>query len=288
MSTKLWLLALVVVGACSPSPLGAPVPALPRAPGGSLVLVGGGAKPDDAVRTFVALAGGEGARIVVLPLATSESRAAGGEYIELFRRHGVRDIEVVQIDDRRDALRGAHVAAVRQATGVWFSGGDQRRIAARIVDTPLADALLAMKQDGGVVGGTSAGTACQSGVMLTGDGDATVIARGQIGVARGLDLMPGVILDTHFVARRRHHRLISAVLDHPDRLGIGIDEDTAIWVKPDGTFEVFGDGTVLVYDATGHRPGATGRIPGTENDVRMQVLSRGQGYDLRARHEVTP
>ncbi|NIR40627.1 MAG: cyanophycinase, partial [Actinobacteria bacterium] len=66
----------------------------------------------------------------------------------------------------------------------------------------------------------------------------------------GLGLFPGVIVDQHFVARRRHNRLISVVLEHPELVGVGVDEATAVWVRPDGTFRVLGDGWVVVYDAT--------------------------------------
>ena len=149
---------------------------------------------------------------------------------------------VIQIDDRRDAVRAGYAQAIDGATGVFFGGGDQSRIASRIVDTPVLDAVRALKARGGVVGGTSAGTACQSAVMLTGDGDEGRVRAGNIAVTRGIGLFEGVIVDSHFVARRRYVRLQAAVLITPRSLGVGVDEATAAWVKPDGTFEVVGRG----------------------------------------------
>jgi cyanophycinase len=86
--------------------------------------------------------------------------------------------------------------------------------------------------------------------MITGDGDFTVITADNVELWDGLGLFKGVIVDQHFVARGRHNRLMSVVLEHPALLGVGIDEATAVWVRPNGTFEVLGDGWVVVYDAS--------------------------------------
>jgi cyanophycinase len=133
--------------------------------------------------------------------------------------------------------------------GIWFSGGDQRRITKALRETAVGAAVAGAFTRGAVIGGTSAGTACQSGLMITGDGDFTVIGAENVELWDGLGFFEGVIVDQHFVARSRHNRLLSVVLEHPELLGVGVDEATAVWVKPDGTFEVLGDGWVIVYDA---------------------------------------
>ena len=117
-------------------------------------------------------------------------------------------------------------------------------------DLALGDAVVDAFNGGAAVGGTSAGTACQSGKMITGDGDFTVITADNIEMWDGLGLFEGVIVDQHFVARKRHNRLMSVVLENPQLLGVGVDEGTAVWVRPNGTFEVLGDGWVIVYDAS--------------------------------------
>lgn len=285
-----WLVLVIcamVCVACGAAQAGRPVEAAPREKGGHLLLVGGGEKPAPVMRHFVRLAGGSTGTIVVMPLASGDSRDAGGYYVDLLRSHGAGDVHVIHVDDRRDAQRADYVQMVRSADGVWFSGGDQKRIVARLVGTPLLAALREMKDKGGVVGGTSAGTACQSDIILPGDaGDEDVIRSNNIPVARGLGLLPYAVVDQHFVARSRHNRLLSAVLEHPDHVGIGVDEATAIWVKPDGTLSVLGEGWVLIYDATKAEVGdVEGRL--SARGMSMHVLVKGQGYDLRRRRVVS-
>ncbi len=278
-------LALALV-ACGPSLGEAPAPR-PRIAGGHLVLVGGGDKPDDAMRLFVALAGGAEARLVILPLASADDRLGGAEYVERFRRLGVRDVTVLHVDDRRDAGRAAFARQIAGATGVWFAGGDQRRIAARLVDTPAHAALAAMKLAGGVIGGTSAGTACQSRWMITGDGDPHALRPGAMELAVGLGLAEGVVLDTHFGARRRHRRLAGVVLDHPEAVGLGVDEGTAVWLRPDHTFEVLGEGEVVVMEATAASRAPSASAPLTDvPGLRVITLARGARYDLTTRRSL--
>jgi cyanophycinase len=110
-----------------------------------------------------------------------------------------------------------------------------------------------------------------------------VIRAGNIVTSRGIGLFEGVIVDSHFVARRRNNRLVSAVLEHPELVGVGIDEATAAWVKPDGTMEVVGDGWVLVYDAT--EAEVTRKPDGRMSVANMHehALIAGQKYDLRSK-----
>lgn len=255
--------------------------------GGNLVLIGGGKKPADVMALFVKLSAAHGPFIVVLPLASGDPEAAGADYVDLFSEHGASDVRVLHIRDRRDAHRQAYVDAVRGAGGVFFTGGDQKRIGAWLIDTPVMDAIREMKKAGGVVGGTSAGTACQSAVMLTGDaGDESVVRAGNIPTAKGTGLFEGVIVDQHFVARSRHNRLITAILEHPGNIGVGIDEGTAVWVSPDSTFRVLGESAVFVYDPTSAKISmdATGRM--SVSGMRTDVLMAGQSYDLKARRRV--
>jgi len=255
--------------------------------GGHLVLIGGGKKPADVVELFVKLAVAHGPYLVVLPVASEDPEAAGADYVDLFSAHGARDVRVVHIRDRRDAHRQAYVDTIRGAGGVFFTGGDQKRIGAWLVDTPVMDAIRAMKNAGGVVGGTSAGTACQSAVMLTGDaGDESVVRAGNIPTAQGTGLFEGVIVDQHFLARRRHNRLITAILEHPGNIGVGIDEGTAVWVKPDSTFRVLGESSVFVYDPSSAEVSvdAAGRI--SVSGMRTDVLVAGQAYDLKGRRRL--
>ena len=214
---------------------------------GGLVVVGGGGTPAEARERFVTWAGGREARIVVVPSASASADrddTAFESWLEPWRKFELAELVAVH-----PSTQGSHDAdrdALRRATGVWFSGGSQSRIAERFVGKDLERLVLDVVQRGGVVGGTSAGAAIQSRVMIA-------QGREEPEIAVGLDLLPGSIIDQHFVARNRIGRLRKAVAAHPGRFGIGIDEGTAILVRG-RTIEVVGSSTAtLVLAATARR-----------------------------------
>ncbi len=257
---------------------------------GHLVLIGGGEKPRDAMEKFVQLAGGPDAPIVVIPTASEEPDTAE-YYLQLFGRdYGCTKVTVLPIATREDASRTDLAALARAAGGIFFAGGDQVRITNALLDTPVGEAIAAAFEAGAVVGGTSAGTACQSALMITGEGDFTVIRANAVELVRGLGFFQGVIVDQHFVARQRANRLLSVILEHPDLLGVGVDEDTAVWVRPNGTFRVMGKRSVLVLDPQGaavsRRPEAGGQDALGVHGLRLHVLLPGEEFDLI--HRVVP
>jgi len=257
------------------------------APAGHLVLVGGGSKPPAAMEKFIELAGGRDAPIVVIPTASAEPdtpEVYWKLFAEDYRCSNVWVAPIATADDASDPEIARRAGA---GGGIFFAGGDQRRIMDALRDTPTLTAIREAFARGAVVGGTSAGTACQSSPMITGDGDFTVITADNVVLWPGLGLFRGVIVDQHFVARQRENRLLSVVLEHPDLLGVGIDEATAVWVRPDGTFEVLGDGWVMVFDARGAEVRRQARAGGgTALGVRglvTHVLLPGDVYDPSTR-----
>ena len=257
---------------------------------GHLVLIGGGEKPPQAMRKFVELAGGPDAPIVVIPTASEEADAVE-YYANLFGKDlGCTKVAVLDIKSREDAARPEFVERTKGASGIFFGGGDQSRITRALLDAPVGAAVAEAFARGAVVGGTSAGTACQSARMITGEGDFTVIRAGAVELARGLGLFPGVIVDQHFVARQRSNRLLSVILEHPDLLGVGVDEDTAIWVTPGGTLEVIGSRSVVVYDAAEATVTRAAAADGKDllgvRGLRMDVLLPGDRYDLDRRKPI--
>ena len=254
---------------------------------GHLVLNGGGSKPRAVMELFVELAGGPEAPIVVFPTASGEPDT-GEYYQQLFEdEYGCTEVSVAEVRSSEDAQDTALADRVAAAGGIFFSGGDQRRITRALLGTPVGDAVIDAHRRGAVVGGTSAGTACQSPLMITGDGDFTVITADNVELWEGLGLFPGVIVDQHFVARQRQNRLVSVVLEHPELVGVGVDEATAVWVKPDGTFEVVGEGWVIVYDARNARintaDGPDGRRELGVHRLTTHILLPGETFDF-ARH----
>jgi cyanophycinase len=272
-----------------------PVP--DRAPGtvttgnstrGSMILIGGGdVEAPAAIRKFVDLAGGPAVPIVVIPTASEEPGAA--EYYTKRFTEGAACTNVAALDikTREDAARADYVALVEKARGVFFGGGDQVRITNAILDTPVGKAIADAFARGAVVGGTSAGTACQSALMITGEGDFTGIRDSNVELKPGFGFFKGVIVDQHFIKRQRENRLISVILEHPDLLGVGVDEDTAIWVRPDDTFEVLGVGSVIVLDPGKATVARARAVKGQDllgvRDLVVHVLLPGEQYDLAKR-----
>jgi cyanophycinase len=242
---------------------------------------------------FVELAGGKGkARIAVLPMASAEPESAGKEQADELRALGAASAEAV-ILTRDQALTAGSAARLDGITGVFFSGGDQNRLTAVLLGTPTLERLKQLYASGAAIGGTSAGAAVMTDLMITGDevlnpdpkDSFVIIKKGNVKLAEGFGFLSGSIVDQHFVRRKRSNRLLSVVLEHPDLLGIGIDEVTAIIVAAGRSFEVLGEGTVLVYDArdaSAVRVGPNGNLSG--RNLRLHLLVSGDTFPLVPPH----
>jgi cyanophycinase len=282
--TALWLtlfLAALAGPACSKKPPAAP------APQGHLFIVGGGDRDEPLMRRFVELAGATGGgRIVIFTMASGVPLEVGPELVAEFRGYGVRDVAYYQLT-REEASRPESAALLDAAAAVWFAGGDQARLTAVLLDTPLHARLLEFYSAGGLVGGTSAGAAVMSEVMITGDTTRPVeegrewstIEAGLVVHARGLGFVKNAVIDQHFLARRRQNRLISLVLERPDLVGAGIDEATAVLVRPDGKWEVLGESQVLVVDARRARVSKDAANRLGASGLALHLLLAGDVYD---------
>jgi cyanophycinase len=268
-------------------------------PKGSLLIVGGGPQPDALVQRFVDLAGGAGkARIVVFAMASEDGLAGGDEKAEDLRKLGAHAINVYI--DREQASQDSIVHLLDDATGIWFGGGDQSRLTRALSGTRVETAIHERYAAGAVVGGTSAGAAVMSTPMITGDErrpggarpDTTdafkTIARDNIIISDGFALIQGAIVDQHFLRRKRHNRLVSAVLEHPDLLGVGIDESTALLVRPDGGWNVLGASAVVIYDARGAAITPPGASTLGAAGIVMHVLPAGSSFDPRTGKAALP
>jgi len=259
-------------------------------PRGNLLIIGGGDRPASVMNLFARLAGGARGKVLVFPQA-SERPEAGQEIATELKALGIGEVVVMAVD-REAADRDDTVRRAEGATGVYFGGGDQARIMAVLHATKLERKLRGLYEGGAVMSGTSAGAAVMSRVMITGDERRPLskdeswqqIEADNVVTSAGLGFLDDAIVDQHFVRRRRHNRLISLVLEQPQLLGIAIDEATAVWVKPDRTFEVVGDGPVLVLDARGAKVAREANGTGLRGaGLRLDVLRAGSQYDLAAR-----
>jgi cyanophycinase len=242
----------------------------PRGPG-ALVIVGGGGTPDSVVEILFSYSGGRGSRMVILAQASSRPEA-GEESVAYWKGKGFEHVVSLDLTDAAAARE-----AIASASLIWFPGGDQTRLLEAIEKADLADAIRAQHRAGAVVGGTSAGAAVLSPWMIIGGetADLTVVRSGSAAMTKGLGLLPGTIIDQHFLKRQRFNRLLSAVLDHPDFVGIGIDEKTAILVRG-SHFDVLGESGVLVIDARGTEKDRAGK------SAQLTFLREGTGYELPA------
>ena len=257
--------------ACAASPAADP------APRGHLVIVGGGGTTPAIVARALELSGGAQARVVVLPQA-SASDDRGQESAQMWKDAGAR--EALNLADLSDRARA--VDALAHADLIWFGGGDQSRLMAALRESGLIETLRQRYREGATVGGTSAGAAVMSARMITGEGQDLLvrIARGTTELTDGLGLLPGAIVDQHFVRRQRNNRLLSVVLEHPEEVGLGVDERTAAVVS--GTrVDVVGEGCVVVFDARAAQVEPTqAKGQAAARGVALHVLRQGMFFDL--------
>lgn len=213
---------------------------------GTLVLVGGAMNDPAILETFVELAGGPEAPVVVIPTAGSRDAYDENWYgLDAFRAAGLTDVMVLHTRDRAVADSDSFVRPLRTARGVWFTGGRQWRLADAYLGTEVERELWRLLERGGVIGGSSAGATIQGSYLVRGDTRTNTIMMGDH--EEGFGFLEGVAIDQHLLKRNRHFDLLAVIQARPELLGLGIDENTAIVVQRD-TFEVIGQGYVAIYD----------------------------------------
>ncbi|MGB4705136.1 MAG: cyanophycinase [Candidatus Saccharicenans sp.] len=260
-------------------------------PRGHLFIIGGGDRPEYMMKRFVEMASRSGSsRIVVLPMASATPDETGKKLVEEFKELGAKEAVYYNFS-RQQAENYSNARLLAESGGIFFSGGVQTRITEAILDTPIHNMIRELYQKGAVIGGTSAGAAVMSELMITGDEvrkpeeghEFETIESGNVVVARGLGLIKSAIIDQHFATRKRHNRLISVIATHPELVGIGIDESTAIIVYPDETFEVIGYRNVIVYDPGRAQVEVRGDKALSIRGMIMHVLLEGERFDLKRR-----
>ena len=228
----------------------------------------------------------KGGRLVVATVASSIPDEYFVEYDRVFRELGVEDIVELYVKERSEAFDPEKAEALEGAAGVFFTGGDQLRIASQIGDTMVEAAIRTVWEDGGVIAGTSAGASVMSDVMLIGGPSSESHRIGALHMSAGLGLISNVVVDQHFAERGRIGRLLGAVSLNPRILGIGIDENTACII--DGSeMRIIGAGAVYVADAAdvSHSNLAEAEPNSVLSvfDMKLHVLSSGDRFDLDRR-----
>jgi cyanophycinase len=265
---------------------------------GNLIAVGGGESGEitgdslKIIEKFIELSGGmKKAKVLIMTVATDDPQDAENRYEELFDRLKFKNFDAVNIADRSESFDEALLEKIKNATGLYFTGGNQLHVTALTGGTPLHELILDKFNKGMTIGGTSAGAMMMSSSTLLSGASDTAPALSTVAVAPGMDLLDNSIIDTHFSQRGRHGRLLSTVAHNPQVIGIGIDERTAAIVQG-SKFKVIGEGAVTVICAKNSMHTNLPYIKSEETisifGVDFHVLSEGYEYDLANREPITP
>jgi cyanophycinase len=258
----------------------------------SPVMVIGGAEDKengcDILTAFFEKAGGATARIGIIPCASREPNLIGDRYHQIFQAMGAEQIHLLDIRYREECNEVRWLDVLHDCTGIFVTGGDQLRLCSLLADTSLLQAIQARIEMGKLVlAGTSAGAAMMGEKMIAGGSSGESPNRSLVDLAEGLGIIPEMLVDQHFHNRNRMARLLSAIAANPEKLGIGIDEDTCAAVFRDGTFQVLGKGTITVVDCKHlthtNYDETSENAPLSLHNLKLHILSQGDRYDYRNR-----
>jgi cyanophycinase len=263
-------------------------------PKGHLLIIGGGDRPAYMMNKYIELAGGKNAKIVIIPNASTIPKEEAYDHGSELKKLGCTNINVLWFT-KETADSKENLAQMEGVTGVFFSGGDQTFLTRDMLGSKLLAKIKDIYNKGGIVGGTSAGAAVMSKVMITGNQLAisdtnnnfyTVTAK-NVETIEGFGFLTDVIIDQHFIVRKRENRLICATLEN-NLPGIGIDESTAILVEKGRYFTVVGEsGVIIINPKTGKRlkNSSNGLVSG--RDITLHLLMNGDRYDMKTNKILT-
>ena len=237
---------------------------------------------------FFESAGGSDATIGILPCASREPQIVGNRYLQIFRQMGAKAVHILDIRHPEEGNTARWLDVVASCSGVFVTGGDQVRLCDLISGSKMIAAVRERLAAGQLVlAGTSAGAAMMGATMIAGGSSGESPNPALVDLTRGLGIIPEFLVDQHFHNRNRMARLLSAIAACPDKIGLGIDEDTCAAVRGDGTFEVLGKGTITVIDpqpmthTNYHDVSETS--PLCLHNLKLHILSRGDRYDYQSR-----
>jgi cyanophycinase len=253
---------------------------------GWIVPIGGAENKENDRRIlerFVHVSGGADADIVVIPTA-SRVNETGPRYEQLFTDIGASRVTVMDFDTRRDCQEPGRLERLEQATGIFFTGGNQLRLTTLLGGTPVAKLIRARNAHGVTVGGTSAGASILSEHMIASGDEGSAMIAGSVRLAPGLGLTNRFIIDQHFRQRDRFGRLLTALAYNPFAIGIGLDEDTAAFISPEEILEVEGSGGATIVDPSEVNFSSAHQVeegqPMCMLGLRVHLLTPGATFNL--------
>jgi len=243
------------------------------------------------LQRFVRLSGEDESRIVIIPTASALDET-GKQYEDLFQELGAQSAVSLPYRDRVDTDRDDWLDALNDASGVFFTGGNQLRLSATLGGTSVASLVRRLNAKGIPVGGTSAGAAILPEHMIAYGGTGGTPLAGMVSLAPGLGLTNRFVIDQHFRERDRLGRLLSALSYNPFAVGLGLDEDTAAFISPDNVVRVVGSGAITVVDVSQLSHSSIAEThegePLCMTDVRVHILPHGASFDLKNRCATPP
>jgi cyanophycinase len=259
-----------------------------HSPRGVLIPIGGHESKRgnrQILERFVELCGGDAANLIVMTSASDKPTQKAAEYEVAFTKLTAGPVRSIHSSDCKPSNCQEALAALREATGVFFVGGQPYRITDALKDTPVHELLHERYEEGVVLAGTSAGALMMPDIVIMDGTSETHPTYETTKTGPGMSFLPGVLLDVHYAERGRCGRMLSAIAKYPDRLGLGIDEDTALVIKG-SECEVLGGGSVFVFDA--RTRGYVNFTPPESQDialvgVRLHVLPSGAQFNLETR-----
>jgi cyanophycinase len=266
-----------------------PSQAHPNSERGYIIPIGGAEEKlnhPSILERFVEICGGSSSVIAIIPTA-SRLEDTGERYQNFFRELGVSNAKVLPYATRADCQSGEGIELLDEAHGVFMTGGNQLRLSTTLGGTPVAQTIRRRNAAGLHVAGTSAGAAFLPEHMIAGGAEGATPSPDMVRLAPGLGLTNNFIVDQHFRQRNRLGRLLTALAYNPFAVGIGLDEDTAAFIKPGDSLEVVGSGGITVVDPSDLEYSSMDRADRNEPvcliGVRLHILVAGGSYDIASR-----
>ncbi len=237
---------------------------------------------------------GKNSKVIVIPTASRVPEEVGHNYIKAFGKLGCKQVDVLNITRKNHSENKEYLRLAREADCIMFSGGNQSRIGTKIGNTRLHQIIKErFYNEPIVIAGTSAGAMAMAKEMIAGGSSSEALQKGAVKMKEGLGLIPELIIDTHFVRRGRFGRLAEALAKFPDKLGVGLAEDTGLIIKNGNEFRVIGSGMVIVMDPSGLTHNSYNQLktgtPMSMSNLTTHILANGDRFTLDNREiEVLP
>ncbi len=255
---------------------------------GYIVPIGGAEDKEGAaiLRKFIEVSGGESARVVIIPTASSLEET-GRRYEKLFRKLGANEAKSLPLVTRSDAAKTEWLDYLEKANAIFVTGGNQLRLSTILGGTPVAKAIRRANARGVTVGGTSAGAAILSEHMIAYGAEGHTPHAGGVTLVPGFGLTNRIMIDQHFRQRDRLGRLLAALAYNPFAVGVGLDEDTAAFINPNRVLTAVGAGALTIIDASELTHSSIADVregkPVSMTNIRLHILTEGGTFDLETR-----